>query len=86
MKVENVYKKKFYKAVNSLEECSDTLIKNKHGIVMERGIALEEGEFITYHLEDNTINFYVDNDVVLSIEEDSPLISMFEMLILNMNE
>ncbi|MGN0025454.1 MAG: hypothetical protein ACI33I_00425 [Clostridium sp.] len=86
MKVENIYKKKFYKAVNCLEGCSDTVIKNKHGVVMERGIALQEGEFITYHLEDNTINFYVDDDVVLSIEEESPLISMFEMLILNMNE
>lgn len=86
MKVENIYKKKFYKAVNTLEECSDTVIKNKHGVVMERGIALQEGEFITYHLEDNTINFYVDDEIILSIGEDSSLISMFEMLFLNMNE
>ena len=86
IKTENVYKKKFYKAVNCLEECSDTVIKNKYGVVMERGIALDDGQFITYHLEDNTINFYNDDDVVLSIEEDSPLISMFEMLIFNMNE
>lgn len=86
MKVKNLYKKKFYKAVNSLEECSDVVIKNKHGVVMERGLTLDDSQFITYHLEDNTINFYVDNDVVLSIEEDSALISMFEMLILNINE
>lgn len=86
MKAENMYKKKFYKVVNSLEDCSDTVIKNKHGVVMERGIALHDNQFITYHLEENIINFYVDNNVVLSIEEDSPLISMFEMLILTMNE
>lgn len=86
MDLKNIYKKKFYKAVNSLKECSDTLIKNKHGVVMERGIALQDNEFITYHLEDNTINFYVDDEVILSIDEDSPLISMFEMLIFNMNE
>lgn len=86
MKAENIYKKKFYKAVNCLEECSDTVIKNIHSVVMERGITLNDSQFITYHLEDNTINFYVDDDVVLSIEEDSPLISMFEMLIFNMNE
>lgn len=86
MKVENIYKKKFYKAVNCLEECSDTVIKNKYGVVMERGMTLYDGQFVTYHVEDNTINFYVDDDVVLSIEEDSPLISMFEMLIFNMNE
>lgn len=86
IKTENIYKKKFYKAVNCLEECSDTVIKNIHSVVIEKGITLNDNQFITYHLEDNTINFYVDDDVVLSIEEDSPLISMFEMLILNINE
>lgn len=87
MKTENIYKKKFYKAVNLLEKCSDTVIKDVHGAITERGImALEEDELITYNSEDNTINFYVGDDVVLSIEEDTPLISMFEMLISSMNE
>ncbi|MDU1315213.1 MAG: hypothetical protein E6940_14335 [Clostridium septicum] len=86
MKKGQEYRKKFYKAVNSLEYCSDTVIKNKHGVVMEKGITLHDGQFITYHLEDNTINFYIDDEVVLSIQEDSPLISMFEGLILSMNE
>lgn len=87
MKAENIYKKKFYKVVNFLEDCSDTVIKDVHGAITERGImASEEDELITYNSEDNTINFYVDDDVALSIEEGSPLISMFEMLISSMNE
>lgn len=83
MKAETIYKKKFYQIVRGIEDCSDTVIENKHGVVMERGITLHDGQFITYHLEDNTINFYIDDEIILSIEEDSPIITMFEELISN---
>ena len=40
MKAENIYKKKFYKAVNCLEECSDTVIKNKYGVAIENSLPI----------------------------------------------
>ena len=86
MTKEQYYRKKFYGIVNFLDCCSDTFIKNEHGVTMERGITVNENDAITYHLENNTINFYVDNKEVLSITEDSPLISMFEGLLLSMEE
>lgn len=83
--MKNIYKKNFYKAVNFLEDCSDTSI-TRDGVVIERGIEILNNHLITYHLEDNTINFYIDGEFVLSINEDSPLILMFEGLIFSMNE
>lgn len=39
-----------------------------------------------YSLDENLIKFYIDNKVVLSFGEDSPIISMIEGLILSINE
>lgn len=83
-KQENKFK--FYQGIGYLIECSDTVIKNEHGEVVERGISIQSNDYITYHLKDNTIKFYVNNEEVLVIGENSPLISMFEGLILSMNE
>ena len=88
MSKEQMYRKKFYKAVAYLEECSDAHIKNKLGIVKEVGTSTdsERWNLIMYSLDENLIKVYVDNNMVLSFGEDSPLISMFEGLILSMNE
>ena len=67
MKAETIYKKTFYKVVNSLENCSDTVIEDTHCVVIERGITLCDGQYITYHLEDNTINFYNNVEIILKI-------------------
>ncbi|MDU3845653.1 MAG: hypothetical protein E7G71_12415 [Clostridium perfringens] len=87
MSKEQMYRKKFYKAVAYLEECSDAHI-NKLGIVKEVGTSTdsERWNLIMYSLDENLIKVYVDNNMVLSFGEDSPLISMFEGLILSMNE
>lgn len=86
MTKEQIYRKKFYKAVSYLEDCSDTVIKNDCGVIMERGISISEGNYITYHVEEGTINFHVNYEEVLSFGDESPLIEMFENLILSMNE
>ncbi|EHR0219214.1 hypothetical protein KS664_002825 [Clostridium perfringens] len=88
MSKEQMYRKKFYEAVTYLEECSDAHIKNKLGIVKEVGVSTdsERWNLIMYSLDENLIKVYVDNNMVLSFGEDSPLISMFEGLILSMNE
>ncbi|WP_415319873.1 hypothetical protein [Clostridium perfringens] len=88
MPKEQMYRKKFYKAVAYLEECSDAHIKNKLGIAKEVGTSTdsERWNLIMYSLDENLIKVYVDNNMVLSFGEDSPLISMFEGLILSMNE
>lgn len=80
------YKRRFYKAVEVLENCADVNIKNKQGVVMEFGMAIDDNAFITYHLEEGKINFYHNDDVILSFGDNSPLISMFEGLIFCINE
>lgn len=88
MTKEQMYRKKFYEAVTYLEECSDAHIKNKLGAVKEVGVSTdsERWNLIMYSLDENLIKVYVDNNMVLSFGEDSPLISMFEGLILSMSE
>ncbi|ELC8402541.1 hypothetical protein ACSXBY_03540 [Clostridium perfringens] len=86
MTKEQLYRKKFYKAVAYLEDCSEVTIHNECGVTMERGICLNDSDYITYHVEENTINVYVDYERVLSFDDESPIISMFEGLILSINE
>ncbi|MGU8450579.1 hypothetical protein V1657_00230 [Clostridium perfringens] len=88
MSKEQMYRKKFYKAVAYLEECSDAHIKNKLGIVKEVGTSTdsERWNLIMYSLDENLIKVYVDNNMVLSFGEDSPIIVMLEGLILSINE
>ena len=86
MSKEQGFKDKFYKAVDLLEECSDVTIMNEHKVVTERGVAIYNKDFITYNSDNRLIKIYVDNKEVMSFGEDSPIISMFEGLILSMYE
>ena len=88
MTKEQIYRKKFYKAVAYLEDCSDAHIKNKQGVVTEVGTSTdsESWNLIMYSLDENLIKVYIDNKVVLSFGDESPLIEMFENLIFSMNE
>lgn len=83
-----MYRDKFYKVVSYLKECSDAHIKNKLGVVKEVGVSTdsERWNLIMYLLDENLIKLYVDNNMVLSFGEDSPIIVMLEHLILSMNE
>ncbi|HBI6962459.1 hypothetical protein [Clostridium perfringens] len=88
MSKEQMYRKKFYEIVSYLKECSEAHIKNKQGIEKEVGVSTdsERWNLIMYSLDENLIKFYIDNKVVLSFGEDSPIISMIEGLILSINE
>lgn len=86
MTKEQRFKEKFYKAVNLLEECSDVTILNEHKVITERGVAIYNKDFIAYDLDNGLIKIYVDNKEVMSFGENSPIISMFEGLILSMYE
>ncbi|MDZ7543076.1 hypothetical protein GNF83_18225 [Clostridium perfringens] len=78
---------KFYQAVGYLEDCSDTIIKNSQGDILEVGYMItSESEFITYNYEEKLIKFYVDDKVVFSFDKESPIIVMFESLLISMNE
>ena len=75
-------KKKFYKVVSALEECSDVVLKNDKGVVMERGVNIdsdiENNHYITYGVEDNLIHLYEGDTELLKIDEESPIIIMIE--------
>lgn len=85
--MQNIYSEKFYKAVNFLQDCSDVVIKNEFSVIIETGLELARDHLITYHFKDNKINFYLnkDLDLLLSIDEYSPLIVMFDALIYQMD-
>lgn len=74
-------KKTFYKLVDILENCCDTTVKNKYGVITEKGMMLTENHFITYDLDSNLIRFYVDDEEVLEIDDESPIILMFKDVI-----
>ncbi|WP_283697318.1 hypothetical protein [Clostridium perfringens] len=86
MTKEQMYRKKFYKTVDYLENCSDVIVQNNCGVIIEKGICISESEYITYNLDNGTINLYVDCEEVLTIDENSPILSMFEGLIFSINE
>ncbi|NFO47249.1 hypothetical protein FDB40_09975 [Clostridium botulinum] len=78
--------KKFFKVVNFLEGCSDTIVKNKHGVIIERGTTIDDDNRITYGLDDNLIRFYSKGKEILSFGEKSPILLMFENIIEPINE
>lgn len=63
-------KKLFWKLVDGIEYCSDTVIENKEGIVVERGMMLSNDYSIMFGLDDGVIRVYN--------KEQSPLIAFTE--------
>jgi len=54
-------KKLFWKIVNVIEGCSDTIIKNGSGVITERGMTIENDYSIMFGLDDGVIRIY-DNE------------------------
>lgn len=77
---------KFNLAIRTIENISDVLVKNKQGVVIERGYNVTEGNFFTYGYDDDLIRVYVDGEEILSFDRKSPILEMFESLIDNMKE
>lgn len=79
--------KKFYEVADYLENYSDITMTNKANNIVEKGISVNKYYSITYNKEHNNINFFNnDNRVILSLDPNSPLITMFEDLILAIND
>ncbi|WP_282804675.1 hypothetical protein [Clostridium tetani] len=77
----NEMKRKFYKVVDTIDNCCDTIIYNEHGVTIEKGLMLKDDYFITYGLEDNLIKLYAGDKELLQFNDESPILSMFEEVI-----
>lgn len=51
-------KKLFWKIVDEIEYCSDTVIENQAGVVVERGMMLSNDYSIMFCLDDGVIRIY----------------------------
>ena len=51
-------KKLFWKVVDTIEGCSDTQVSNEAGVVVERGMTIENDYSIMFGLDDGVIRVY----------------------------
>ena len=54
----NEVKKLFWNLVNGIEFCCDTITENSAGVVVERGMALENDYSAMYVLDEGSIRIY----------------------------
>lgn len=78
-------KKLFWKIVNEIEGCCDTVIKNDKGVVTEKGMGLSKGYSILYSLDEGTLTICDDkfNAINTFTEESETLLvlkDLFEAL------
>lgn len=71
----NEVKKLFWKFVDGIEFCCDTITKNSAGVVVEKGMALENGYSAMYALDEGAIKIYNKDNIVIATftEEDETL-------------
>lgn len=74
-------KKLFWKIVNEVEGCSDCIIKNAVGVVIERGMLLSNGYSVLFGLDDGILRIYddVQNQIMSFTEESYELIALKEV-------
>ncbi|HOA81263.1 MAG TPA: hypothetical protein PKK61_09415 [Defluviitaleaceae bacterium] len=81
----NEVKKLFWNLVNGIEFCCDTITKNSSGVVVERGMALENDYSAMYVLDEGSIKIYDNHhNVIAEFTEDSEILyilkDLFEVL------
>ena len=73
-------RKLFWKIVNEIEGCCDTVVKNSAGVVVEKGMGLSNGYSIMYNLDEGTLKvcdaefnaittFTEDNETLLVLKD-----------------
>ena len=68
----NEVKKRFWKIVNEVEGCSDCIIKNATGVVIERGMLFSNGYSVLFGLDDGVLRVYDDaHNPIMSFTENS---------------
>lgn len=74
-------KKLFWKIVNQVEGCSDCIIKNATGVVIERGMLLSNDYSIMFGLDDGVLRIYDDsqNQIMSFTDESYELIVLKEL-------
>ena len=74
-------KKLFWKLVNAVEENSDTVIKNKAGVVTERGIMISNDYSVMFGLDDGTIRVYNNEEFpIAAFTEESEILLILKEL------
>lgn len=74
-------KERFNQVVGTIETYTDSTASDKEGSNIEYGINVSETQLITYSEKENLIRFYDNGIEILSIDENSPLISMFDYVL-----
>lgn len=85
IQIEN--KKLFWEIVNHIEGCSDCIIKNHQGVVIERGMLLENGYSILFGLDDGVIRIY-DNkqNVIFDFNENNTFLKILKDIFNNFED
>ncbi|KIN82151.1 hypothetical protein [Clostridium botulinum] len=74
-------KKLFWKIVNGIEEVSDTVVKNKAGVVVERGMILSNDYSIMFGLDDGVIRIYnKEHFPLIAFTEESEILFILKEL------
>lgn len=74
-------KRLFREAIQAIERCSDAIIKNDKGVVIEYGSILWGDVFFSHVLDRGTIALYVDNKQVLEFSNDDLVLLAFKELL-----
>ena len=74
-------KERFNQVVETIKTYTDTTASDKEGGNIKYGVNVSETQLITYSEKDSLIRFYNNGHEILSIDEDSPLISMFDYIL-----
>lgn len=81
----NEVKKLFWNLVNGIEFCWDTITENSAGVVVERGMTLENDYSAMYVLDEGSIKIYDNHhNVIAEFTEESEILyilkDLFEVL------
>lgn len=74
-------RKLFWKIVNEIEGCCDTVIKNYKGVVIEKGMGLSNGYSILYNLDEGTLKICDDKfNAINTFTEESEILLVLKDL------
>lgn len=74
-------KERFNQVVETIKTYTDSNVGDKEENNVEYAVNVSEKQLIVYSEEENLIRFYDNGMDLLSIDENSPLISMFDYVL-----
>ncbi|AJD30895.1 hypothetical protein FDE98_16695 [Clostridium sporogenes] len=74
-------KKLFWKLVDGIEYCSDTVVENEVGVIVERGMMLSNDYSIMFGLDDGAIRIYnKEHSSLIAFTEESEILFILKEL------